>query len=151
MKNVLILSFSLIFNLAYSQITKKFFDRYNKETTNLDAADAYKIFNQKDSLLVITAFDISGWKRSEHNFRSRVKPESKDTIDIYHGLYTIWDKNGNVWKKGNYQEDKMHGEQVTFYPTGQIQRTENLEFGKFKSGKCFDKEGKEIEFYHTIV
>jgi TonB family protein len=151
MKKVLILLFSLTFNLAYSQVTKKYFDRNNKETTNIDVADAYKIFTQKDSLLVVTAYDISGWKWSEYNFRRRIKQGTSDTINIHHGAYSVWDKNGNIWKKGNYQEDKMHGEQTTLYPSGKTQRIEILENGKFISGQCFDKEGKEEEFYHTIV
>jgi TonB family protein len=149
MKNVLILFFLCVINLAYGQTTKKYFDRFNRET-DASKAVVYKIFNQKDSLLVVTSFDTSGWKKNEYNYKRKAVKGKEDTI-VQDGLYQIWDKDGSIWQKGNYRDEKKHGEQLTYYTSGKIQRVEILEEGKFQSGKCFDKTGKEEEFYHIVV
>jgi periplasmic protein TonB len=151
MKKVLIASLLFVTQCAFSQITKRYFNNDDKEVANPSFARMYKLFDQRDSLLTITAYDLNDNKLSEYNFRSRVEKGSKDTIDIYYGPFKIWGKDGILWEQGQYYEDKMHGEQIYYYSNGQIQRSTILEHGVFKSGKCFDYDGNEVEYYHTIV
>jgi hypothetical protein len=53
--------------------------------------------------------------------------------------------DGRCWYESNYKNGKLHGYTRQWYDNNQLDSEVLFENGEFKSGKCFDREGKRIE------
>lgn len=71
-----------------------------------------------------------------------VKAE-EDGSTIRHGLSTRYSKNGKVYEKINYADNKKHGKRLTYHSTGKVWKEQSYVEGKL-DGLCkrYDRNGK---------
>ena len=64
-------------------------------------------------------------------------------------------KSGNIKSEINFYKKNSkkirEGKSSWWYETGELKNTQLFKKGKLKSGKCFDENGQEIEYYNFEI
>jgi protein TonB len=71
----------------------------------------------------------------------------KKTVSKLDGKFKEWYENGQIKNEIDYKYGIYDGRILTYWTNGQLKRDDNFENGKSVKGKCFNNEGKEIEYY----
>lgn len=87
------------------------------------------------------------------------KPERLRDINDYNkvgnyikeGEYGWYHSNGQLSDVMVYKNDKLDGVSKSFHKNGMLRRYKNYVDGKFKGGKCFDENGKEVPYYEDEI
>ena len=101
---------------------------------------SFSIFSQKE-ITTSKSYFKSGQLKSEINFYK------KGTAKIRSGKSSYWYKNGELKNTISYKNNKLNGERISYWRNGKPKRKDFFEKGKLKSGKCFDNNGNEVEYY----
>ncbi len=67
------------------------------------------------------------------------------------GDFKSWDENGKIKLNARYRKGDKHGNFQSFYQNGQKVRDDYYENGQLQEGKCFSKDGKEIEYFPYVL
>ncbi|QXP70185.1 energy transducer TonB [Polaribacter sp. R2A056_3_33] len=112
-------------------------------------------------LFFLSLFSISLFSQSEvkidkkyfenGNIKSEINFLRKGNKKIREGKSTFWYSTGKLKIITNYIKNKLNGERISYWKNGELKRKELFKKGKLKSGKCFDKSGKEIEYYNFEI
>lgn len=131
--------------------TKTYFDLNDKKVESSKLAGYYSIEKPDSTDLnrkTEWKYFLSGKIKSETHFTNRVsKRNPKKELFKRDGKFHEWYENGQLRKEINYMNGEFDGELTTYWDNGQVKRKENYEAGKSINGKCFDAEGKEIDYY----
>lgn len=139
MKTSILFLFLLISSAFYAQ-EKVYFTEDFKEVPSAEKAVYYSTYEEVEKGTQRTTYFIDGTKRNSDlfsNYRKRMKE----------GPSIEWHKNGAKAREVFYVKNKIEGITTSYYENGQIKRTENFKNDVFVNGKCFDENGKEIEFF----
>jgi len=71
---------------------------------------------------------------------------SEESIS-YEGLLTSYDSLGNLQWLENYKDNKLNGELISYWPNGNIKRTDHYDMDELLDGICYDSIGNEVEYY----
>lgn len=82
--------------------------------------------------------------------RQRSYLEKDEKLKL-HGLQKTWYDNGQLFYKEIYKKGKRHGDLIAFWKNGSQRRHDNFKNGKWKSGKIWDRNGKEEEHYPVMI
>jgi protein TonB len=63
---------------------------------------------------------------------------------ILHGTVSTWDENGQMRTKEEYVRGYRHGQLLTYYPDGTLQRHDTYSYGRSLVGTCFGPDGRPI-------
>ena len=139
MKNLLIV-FILLFSLTFYAQKKVYFTEDFKELPSAVNAFYYTIYEENEEGTLRTSYYIDNSLYSKDQFSNYKKR-------IINGTSESWYQNGAKKTLALYSKGKQEGVQTRYYENGQIKRTENFKNNKFVDGKCFDKNGTEIDFF----
>jgi protein TonB len=63
---------------------------------------------------------------------------------IRHGTISTWDENGQMRTKEEYIDGYRHGQLLTYYPDGTLQRHDTYSHGQSLIGTCFGPDGQPV-------
>jgi hypothetical protein len=110
----------------------------------------------KISLLIIfissTFFSQNGIQTEKSyyesgNIKSEISFYVKDKKIIREGKSFFWYQTGELKNIINYKDNQLSGERISYWKNGELKRKDFFKNGKLKSGKCFDENGKVVEYY----
>lgn len=143
MKNLLLL-FVLFCSVQFFAQEKVYFTEDFKELPSADNAIYYTIYEDSQEGTLRTTYYLDNSLFSKDHFSNY----KKRTLN---GASEKWYRNGVREMLAIYIKGKQEGIQTRYFENGQIKRTENFKNGKLIDGKCFDKNGTEIEFFSYYV
>lgn len=147
-----------------------YFDANNKRISSVDIAVSYKVCipdtTHRDNVVEINYWKsgkIKSYKPLTLKFKENTdksiiesytagKISLNDTIlkrnieKIKNGIYKEWYEDGQIRKEIEYKEGKYNGLYISYWENGQVKRKEDFGSKKYIEGKCFNPEGKEIEY-----
>ncbi|AWI26497.1 energy transducer TonB [Flavobacterium pallidum] len=128
--------------LCGSAQDKIYKDKKNKPTTP-DLAESYEISTFSDDKIhqTIRTYRMDGSPISESGFmmlENGAMPEGKSTL---------YNPDGSVAWFASYNKGGLEGESKAFWPGGALKREEVFSENKLVTGKCYDKDGKEIPYF----
>jgi hypothetical protein len=117
---------------------------------------------KKNSLLIILSFiSISLFSQNEiqtkkshyksGNIKSEINFYKKNSKKIREGKSSWWYETGELKNTQLFKKGKLNGERISYWQDGKIKRKDVFKKGKLKSGKCFDENGQEIEYYNFEI
>jgi len=83
----------------------------------------------------------SGKINSEINFYK------KKNKKIREGKSSWWFETGELKNTQLFKKGKLNGERISYWQNGRIKRKDIFKKGRLKEGKCFNENGKEIDYY----
>jgi hypothetical protein len=108
-------------------------------------------------LVILSMISISLFSQSEvktdkkyfenGNIRSEVTFIEKGNKKNREGKSTFWYSTGELKIIIEYKKNKLNGERISYWKNGELKRKDIFKKNKLKSGKCFDQNGKEVEYY----
>ncbi len=72
---------------------------------------------------------------------------TKDGKELKQGRHKFWYKTGEPWYEIEYRNDNRHGELVAWWKNGIKRRHDFFKKDKFKTGKVWDEEGREVAHF----
>jgi TonB family protein len=91
---------------------------------------------------VFAEFDSTGFKYSVLNYKDGKR----------HGEWKVYFNDIKTkWFHARFENGVLDGKLETFYPTGNKRRIEIYDKGKQLSGKCFEQDGSEIQYYPFVI
>lgn len=103
-----------------------------------------KISSEKADLQQTTYF-INGQIKASKSFR--IKNDKK----VPEGEHKNWYDNGQLWYTENYKNGKRDGELLAFWEDGSKRRHDYYKKGKLKSGRVWNRQGREEEHFPVMV
>jgi TonB family protein len=70
---------------------------------------------------------------------------------LQYGKDRKWYENGNLHEIADYDGKEVHGRLLTYWDNGNLRRNDSLIKGKFVSGKCFTRQGKDTSHFEYTV
>lgn len=147
-----------------------YFDANNKRIASIDIAVSYKVCipdtTHRDNVVEINYWK-SGKIKSHQPLTLKFKENTdKSIIESYtsgkvalndttlkkhiekskNGICKEWYENGQLRKVVEYKEGKYNGLYISYWENGQVKRKEDFGSKKYIEGKCFNHEGKEIDY-----
>lgn len=124
-----------------------YFDGSDRELTSIEGAEEYGVLLH-DSLQKDRAV--------ERRYKMDNTPVSEITYfpfsqKVRNGKSRYWNDQGKIKQEIDYEEGKIHGEVMTWYPNGQMLRHDRFDEHDFVSGTCWDSVGVEIEHFDFMV
>lgn len=122
------------------------------ETSKRDSAIGYSLkvaFRKKPEIRNIRFLYSDAPLADYMAFDKKVENKQKDVNAVYEvkeGKYTEWYANGAKKVECYYTDNKLNGEFLHYYPSGELKRKEIWKQGEWQSGKCFDTDGTETEY-----
>src|SRR5262245_32526345 len=114
MKTLLAFILTVSSFISQSQTIEKFYDENWKETNNLQSARFYSLMEKKDSL----------WNQTDYFiFEKKIEMVGsyKDSLGkIRHGEFTWFYPNGNLEKKGSFDNNKREGQWIGYHANGNM-------------------------------
>lgn len=146
MKHIFLLLFFFSFYLATAQDTLY----YNKEWQEVPQGEAtYYTVDQRPGEdgndLSRKTYWINGQIYRERSFTEK---DEKLTLE---GIQKTWYENGQLFYTENYRKGERHDELLAYWEDGSKRRHDIFKKGKLKSGRTWDREGKEIEHFPVMV
>lgn len=68
-------------------------------------------------------------------------------LETREGVTTWYDDSGRIRSTAEYQDNKLHGQVKTYYPSGRLKRSDNFERGKLTTGRCYTESGQDMDHY----
>jgi protein TonB len=65
---------------------------------------------------------------------------------IVHGTISTWDESGQMRTKEEYIGGYRHGQLLTYYPDGTLQRHDTYSHGQSLVGTCFGPDGRPVPY-----
>ena len=79
--------------------------------------------------------------------KSEISFYKKKNKKIREGKSTWWFETGELKNTISFKKGKLNGERISYWQNGKIKRKDIFKKGKLKEGKCFNEQGKEIDYY----
>ncbi len=165
MKPYLVLAILLIPFCALAQSDTIFYNRLWEKTTR-DSAVYYRLTKQDGKLLLVKDCYMSSHRVQMVGHINNLEQEYKEGWFVFYdsighieqqGTYVNSKKEGRwidnysytdtLWAITHYNNDASEGIDSFFFKDGSIKRLETYRNNEFVTGKCFDKNGKEIPYY----
>lgn len=148
MKNI-IYFFVLLFaiqSFGQDTIPYKYYDKNFNSTLDPKKVAYFSFleFDKKEDRNNLITYDLNGKIRKYERFSSLSK-------NILEGISEELYENGNVMSQKSFNNGKEHGKYLRFWENQILKREDNYLDGKFVDGKCFDENGKEVEYYPFSV
>ncbi|MDD3004145.1 energy transducer TonB [Flavobacterium sp.] len=127
-------------------IPYKFYDKDFRTTLKAENA-AYFCFTEFDHSIEqnnLITYDRNGKIRKYERF-------SVLSRSILDGVTEELSENGKVVSQTNYRNNLKHGKLLRYWPDETLKREENYIDNKFIDGKCYDANGKEINFFPYYI
>ena len=128
-----------------------YLDKNNKEVKSFDDTTSYSVV-----LHELTNSDRKVERQFTKNGKLMIEkhlidvPDEKDnikTVSKLDGKYKYWYNNSQIKQEIDYKYGKYDGKILSYWANGQLKREDKYEYGKFIQGKCFNDQGKEIEYF----
>jgi len=120
-----------------------FFDHHRQQVNSLDQAVYYSIGvyeSENHNKATETSYFKSGQIKSQTNYA-----DYKNKIS--HGKQMVWNEKGRLREDINFQNNKIHGQLLTYWDNGNSKRIDNYKNGKLIEGKCFSSAGEDTTYY----
>ena len=78
-------------------------------------------------------------------FKGQLQKEINYKNNQADGLYQVWYKNGQLFNEAIYKDGELDGLMRVWNRNGQLSQEKIFDHGKLVSGKCWDKNGNEIQ------
>jgi TonB family protein len=105
-----------------------------------------EISNEGGSEAIERSYLVSGAQVGESMVVKTLNSQKKE-IWIKNGLETRWYETGELYMQINYKDGKLNGKESTFWEDGKRKRESNYRNGTFVNGKCWDREGNEVNYF----
>ena len=112
---------------------------------------------KKSILVILSMISLSLFSQSEvktkkkyfenDNIKSEINFIQNGNKKVREGKSTFWYSTGELKIISNYKNNKLNGERISYWKNGELKRKDIFKKNKLKSGKCFDQNGKEVEYY----
>lgn len=121
---------------------------YNNNLTAVppEKANIIAITIQKDSFLTAYEYTSDMKIKSMKNYHLR-KQADKDDYRVEYGAFEDYHDNGQLQAKSNVVEGELQDTFLSYYEDGKALRIDQYEAGRLTKGQCFDKQGKEIDYF----
>ncbi len=143
MRNLTPLLFCLLPIVVFAQ-NKVYYNKLNEKVDSTQDYEHYEIVEkQADGLTLERRFS----KKDTLVFQGKYsRYQVKGQNDIREGAHQFYYRNGVLHYVYNYLGNELHGENLSYYTSGQLKRKEVYEQGKFIRGECFNEDGTERAF-----
>ncbi len=91
------------------------------------------------------SYYTSGKIKSEFTFYK------KNNKNIRVGKSTWWYETGELKNTQVFNKGKLHGERISYWKNGKLKRKDVFKKGRLKEGTCFNKKGREIDYYEFEI
>jgi TonB family protein len=126
-----------------------FLNEYNGEVYSIQEATKIlvrEISNEGGSEALERYYLVSGALIGE-SMVVRTFNYQKEEIWIKNGLETRWYETGELYMQINYKDGKLNGKELTFWEDGKRKRESNYRNGTFVNGKCWDRDGNQVNYF----
>ena len=117
---------------------------------------------KKNILIIILSFiSISIFSQNEiqtkksyyksGKIKSEISFYKKKNKKIREGKSTWWFETGELKNTQLFKKGELNGERISYWKNGKIKRKDIFKKGKLKEGKCFNEQGKEIDYYEFEI
>ncbi|NEM96349.1 energy transducer TonB [Pontibacter burrus] len=176
MKSVLLTAFFILFTLGYTSAqTIKYYSKSGR--VEVPAAEAHYfeveeknkqgwggmrtryLISDSSKVSLFNYSNLNGGLFGRGNLEGmhyewhpngKLKTEAVYVANELHGPYKSWYESGQLHYIQHYQNYKLQDTLKAYYETGELRRIEVYDQNELVSGKLFDKEGKELEFFRMV-
>lgn len=125
-----------------------YYNKQKEEVRDNGKADTYCVeYTPQDGkkyAIQQKCFYKSGNIKTEKYFKDLKKKKME-------GAFIYYFENGNKKMESYYSKGKLEGVFSTFWEDGSLKRSDKYKRGKFKSGKVWDENGKEEDYYEYEI
>lgn len=72
---------------------------------------------------------------------------NKEEIWEKDSLETRWYETGELFMQINFKDGILNGKEITFWENGNRKRESNYRNGRLLNGKCWDRDGNEVQYF----
>lgn len=128
-----------------------YFDVKGKDVKSFESAVSYSIVLHElefPDRKIEREFALDGKLKVEKQFIDVPnEKEDKKIISKLNGKYKEWYLSGILRRNIDYKKGQFDGDLLTYWDNGSLKRQDKYQDGKLIVGKCFNVDGKEVDFY----
>ena len=143
MKSIYIILFSLFTSFSFGQTdTNSNVQQWNEEIS-INSQGNRQVLKRSitnENIVIKTVYYKSGQIQEISSY----KDYSVFKLD---GKLQMWYENAQLKRDIDYKDGKLDGKCLTYWKDGSAKRIDSLVNGKLISGKCYNQDGSESEYY----